>query len=230
MSEKLTNPTKGGGGKGSPLARTKTSVSPEGREELLRKVCAAYNNCERPFYDATPSDVVGRRRFKEASQARHLFRWAFRCTFNIKLVDMGELLSCDHATIIHSTKVAEQMIHQNPELAEELSHINPKLEERCLFVRSMPLSKLPNTYNQTRALNGKQHEPTERDRQRWKDYRKRTPDVDERRKYKSKVETIAKNASKENELLKRENEDLREQLRLYTSEGFTLGTSKKNRV
>ena len=58
-----------------------------------------------------PYQVIGKSRMKEIAMARHLFCYMARLHTNASLLAIGEFLSGrDHATVMNSVKVANDMI------------------------------------------------------------------------------------------------------------------------
>ena len=88
--------------------------------------------------------VIGKSRMKEIAMARHLFCYMARMHTNASLLAIGEFLSGrDHATVMNSVKVANDMIDTDygvfVEMVNECSnHITKNWKQDFTFTVTIP--------------------------------------------------------------------------------------------
>ena len=91
-----------------------------------------------------PYQVIGKSRMKEIAMARHLFCYMARMHTNASLLAIGEFLSGrDHATVMNSVKVANDMIDTDygvfVEMVNECSnHITKNWKQDFTFTVTIP--------------------------------------------------------------------------------------------
>jgi len=91
-----------------------------------------------------PYQVIGKSRMKEIAMARHLFCYLARLHTNASLLAIGEFLSGrDHATVMNSVKVANDMIDTDygvfVEMVNECSnHITKNWKQDFTFSVTIP--------------------------------------------------------------------------------------------
>ncbi len=101
-------------------------------DSILKSVCHAFGVDE--------DDIKGRSRRQEISDARHCFIFLTRMHTGMTLMKLGEYLRRNHATILHSLKVFEQIesvdktcrkkrMHAEELLTSNLKHYEGALQE-----------------------------------------------------------------------------------------------------
>ena len=79
--------------------------------------------------------AYSKRRFREVKHFKHAMRFAMRCATSMSLQDIGKMLNCEHATVMHSIKFVQDSILADPtyymrciEFCEHIKMVMQELE------------------------------------------------------------------------------------------------------
>ena len=80
-------------------------------------------------FNLTPEDLIGRRRYKEVSQARQVAMYLLKKQNNYSLNEIGCLLGGRNpSTVSHACEKIEMDIQSSPVLRQKVQHIQKKLQ------------------------------------------------------------------------------------------------------
>ena len=109
------------------VANVKYGIKPAYEETVLKEMAA--------YWGVPIETALTKRRFTEAVNCKHAFRFAIRTVTDMKMERIGALLNCDRATIMHSikfvndTKIGDKQYYSKClKLAEHLRMVLIKLE------------------------------------------------------------------------------------------------------
>jgi len=99
------------------------------KTEHQRAVIKAAADYWRLPYEAAYS----KRRFREVKHFKHAMRFAMRCATSMSLQEIGKMLNCGHATVMHSMKFVQDSILADPQYymkcIEFCEHIKMVMQE-----------------------------------------------------------------------------------------------------
>jgi len=96
------------------------------------------------FWGISPDSVFTKRRFLLLKNYKHAVRYAIRMVTSMSYTQIGEMLNCNHATIIHSISFVEESALTNT------GYFN-KCEMLCSHLRKT-ITELKNTEHQKQLL------------------------------------------------------------------------------
>jgi chromosomal replication initiation ATPase DnaA len=109
------------------VANVKYGIKPKYEQTVLKEMAA--------YWGVPIETALTKRRFTEAVNCKHAFRFAIRTVTGMKMEGIGALLNCDHASVSHSlkfvndTKIGDKQYYSKClELAEHLRMVLIELD------------------------------------------------------------------------------------------------------
>ena len=88
-------------------------------EQIIKKVSE--------FSKIREKDIIGKKRFKNIIEARHVCIYLIRLKFDLQIEKIGKIINCDHSTVVYACKHVDEMLEYNKDFSKKWSGFIKKI-------------------------------------------------------------------------------------------------------